>query len=111
MDSVVERRVSFRMPVVTKVVCFVDEKDKQYRGILREFSITSLYIELDDCPQVGSKCVVDIVLEGQHSRLKIENIGASIIRVDDSGVAVLFDERLEWFALAPLYFQKMSDKS
>jgi len=106
MDSVVERRVSFRMPCVTDVICHVDEKDKKYRGVLRELSITSLYMVLDDCPQMASKCVVDIVLEGEHSRLKIENISGSIIRVDDSGVAILFDERLEWFALAPLYFKK-----
>lgn len=108
MNSELERRVSFRMPFVTQVICRVREKDQKYRGALRDLSISSLYMELDVSPKIGSKCVVDIILEGEHSRLKIENVAGSIVRVDDSGAAVLFDQRLEWFALVPLYFQKKS---
>ncbi|RLC07955.1 MAG: hypothetical protein DRI24_24090 [Deltaproteobacteria bacterium] len=104
-----ERRVSFRMPFATEVICYVDELDKKYSGTLRDLSITSLFMEADDCPHIGCKCDIGIILEGEHSRLEIKNVSGSIVRSDDNGVAICFDERLEWFALVPLYFHKLRD--
>jgi len=102
-----ERRVSVRMLFVSKVSCRVAEFDRQIRGQLRDISITGLFMEMSDCPEVGQKCVIAITLEGEHSRLIIDDIGAVIIRRTEEGVAVRFDQRLEWFALIPLYFRKM----
>ena len=107
MSQPAERRESFRMPFATEVICYVDELDKQYKGTLRDLSITSLFMEADDSPEVGSICRIEIVLEGKHSQLEIKNISGKIVRNDGDGVAVCFDERLEWFALVPLYFQKL----
>jgi len=107
MSQPAERRESFRMPFVTEVICSVDELNKKYWGSLRDLSITSLFMEAEDCPDVGVKCSIEIILEGKHSRLEIKNIGGNIVRNDGDGVAVCFDERLEWFALVPLYYQKL----
>ena len=107
MSQPAERRESFRMPFVTEVICYVDELDKKYGGTLRDLSITSLFMEADDCPDVGKKCNIDIILEGTNSRLEIKGVNGSVVRNDGDGVAISFDERLEWFALVPLYFQKL----
>ena len=107
MSQPAERRESFRMPFATEVICYVGELDKKYKGTLRDLSITSLFMEADDCPDVGYKCNIDIILEGTNSRLEIKGVNGSVVRNDGDGVAISFDERLEWFALVPLYFQKL----
>lgn len=111
MDKFDERRVSVRMPFVSKGFLHAHEIDKKYCGTLRDVSITGLFMELHDSPSVGHRCDIDIVFEGKHSRLMIENVGGTIIRSEDDGVAVRFDERLEWFVLIPLYFHKIHDQS
>jgi hypothetical protein len=96
------------MPFATKATCRLRDIDRQYQGTLRDVSILGLFMEMDDCPDVGSQCEMSIVFEGDHSRLLIENVGAEIIRREQGGVAIRFDERLEWFILIPLYFYKIS---
>ena len=107
MDKADERRISVRMPFVSKGFCHVHETDRKYCGMLRDISITGLFMEMNDGPGVGHQCDIDIVFEGKHSRLMIEKVGGIIMRSDKDGVAVHFDERLEWFVLIPLYFRKL----
>lgn len=109
MDQPVERRVSFRLPFVSKVICFVNETETNFFGTLRDMSISSLFMETDNYPDIGDTCNIDIVFEGESSRLKIENVKGSIVRSDEDGVAIRFDDRLEWFALVPLYFHKLRE--
>lgn len=110
MDKSDERRVSVRMPFASKGFCTVHETDKKYSGTLRDISITGLFMEMGTCPDAGQKCDIEIVFEGAHSRLVIENVGGTILRNDDGGVAIQFDERLEWFVLIPLYFHKIHNQ-
>jgi len=109
MSQSAERRVSFRMPFATEVICHVDELEKKYYGTLRDLSITSLFMEVNNCPHAGCKCHINIILKGKHSRLEIKDITGSIVRRDEDGVAIYFDERLEWFGMVPLYFQKLRE--
>lgn len=109
MSQSTERRASFRMLFAAKVICYMGEGDRKYCGKLRDLSITGLFMEVDDCPPVGSKCDLDVVLEGKFSRLEIKSIGGTTVRCNGDGVAVSFDERFEWIALVPLYSSKMSE--
>lgn len=111
MDKIDERRVSVRMPFVSKGFCSTPKNGEKYSGILRDISIDGLFMEMNDRPVVGHQCDIDIVFEGEHSRLKIENVAGSIIRSEEDGVAVRFDDRLEWFVLIPLYYRKTRDQS
>lgn len=95
-----------RLPLASKVICTVGGKEEEYCGTLRDMSITSLYMETINFPQNAISCNIDIVLEGKYSRLRLEEIAGHVIRHDSDGVAISFDERLEWFALVPLYFHK-----
>lgn len=101
-----DRRESMRLPFASEVICTVDGVPEPCSGTLRDMSITSLYMETRSFPENGRKCVLDIVLAGKHSRLRLEQIAGHVIRHDGDGVAIGFDERLEWFALVPLYFHK-----
>lgn len=111
MAKVDERRVSVRMPFVSKGFCSIPETGEKYTGTLRDISINGLFMEMDDRPSVGQRCGIDIIFEGEHSHLKIENVAGSIIRNEENGIAVRFENRLEWFILVPLYYRKIRDLS
>jgi len=107
MDKSDERRVSVRTPFVTQGFCYEHEINKKYCGMVRDISISGVFLEMNDSPDVGHKCEIEIVFEGKYSRLVIEKVGGTIMRKEEDGVAVSFDERLEWFVLIPLYFHKL----
>ncbi len=111
MDKIDERRVSVRMPFVSKGVCLASKNGEKHSGTLRDISITGLFMEMKGGPADGQKCAIDIVFEGEHSRLKIENVAGYIIRNEEEGIGVRFDNRLEWFILIPLYYRKMREQS
>ncbi len=111
MEKIDERRVSVRMPFVSKGVCVVSKSGEDYSGTLRDISITGMFMEMQGGPADGQKCAIDIIFEGEHSRLKIEHVAGHIIRSEEEGIAVRFDNRLEWFILIPLYYRKMRDQA
>ncbi len=77
-----------------------------------EPSSGSIHINGRDMTSVSpSARDIDIVFQGKHSRLLIEKVGGTIIRSTADGMAVRFDERLEWFVLIPLYFHKVHDQT
>lgn len=106
MDKSVNRRTSLRLPFAARVICRVDGREQPCYGTLRDISITSLFVEFGDFPSSGQNCMLDIVLEGNHSHLRLGGIAGRVVRIDDEGVAIAFKERLEWFGLVPLYFHK-----
>lgn len=98
------------MPFVSRLACRAIESGQNHEGILRDISINGLFVEMDQCPAVGSQCVVTLYFEGDHSRLVVENVNGLIVRDEPKGVAIKFDNRLEWFVLIPLFFHKSSGK-
>lgn len=111
MRKVANRRTSFRMPFVSRLACRAKGSSQKHMGTLRDISINGLFVEMDQCPAVGSQCDVDIYFEGDHSRLVVENVTGIIVRSEPKGVAVKFNNRLEWFVLIPLFFHKISGKT
>jgi len=105
MNTLNERRKAARLKVNSSVVCYLRVVDDEYSGILRDMSVTGLFLELKAPAQPSGTCEVEIVLNGDNSRLKIECQG-SIVRYDEEGVAVHFDSRMEWFPIVATYFQR-----
>jgi len=105
MKTSSERRKAARMQVNSSVGCSLKLTDEEYQGALKDMSLTGLYMELKKPAQTSGTCEVEIVLEGDSSRLKIECQG-SIVRCDENGVAVHFDSRMEWFPIVATYFQR-----
>jgi len=103
MSSSIERRTSDRMPVSSLISCYMKMGDQQYQGRLRDMSMTGLYLELKDQPVHSDRCEVVIILNGEHSRLKIEGLMGNITRCDETGTAIRLDGRMEWFPLVASY--------
>lgn len=82
------------------------ENGREFCGTIRDISMRSLFITMDNIHGVSGSCDIQIVIEGAHSELEINNLSGKIVRTDDDGVAIQLDKRLEWFAIVPLYFRK-----
>lgn len=104
MTNFKERRAAFRMDVVSKAVCRLISDSETISGPIKDISIAGLYIETAARPDVDSRFDVEIVLTGKHSEMVIGSLTAVVVRCDGSGLAIRFDERFEWFAMVPLYF-------
>ncbi len=111
MKSSKERRATFRMDVVSKAMCRLTSGDLVISGPIKDISIAGLYMETDQRPGIGSSFDVEIILNGKYSEMTIGSMSGKIVRTDDNGLAITFDERFEWFAMVPLYFHKSSDSS
>ena len=103
-----DRRETFRMVFHPGAICHLNENDTSYSGTIRDISMVGLFMEVKNCPTVSGKCDTRIILKSEHSRLIIDNLKGSIIRCDDKGIAIQFDERLEWFNVVPLCFNKLN---
>ena len=103
MEQKVEQQRSFRMRLNKKVVCRVN--GDEFQGKVRDMSSTGFFMETTIYPPIGSKCNIQILLNGDHSRLQIDKLVGIIKRCDARGVGIEFDARLEWVALLPIYFQ------
>ena len=104
-----ERRTSARISFYPRAYCELKENGKEFYGTIRDISMFSLFMTLDNEMDVSGECDIQIVLEGNHSELEINNLSGRIVRVDDDGVAIRLDKRLEWFAIVPLYFRKSAE--
>jgi hypothetical protein len=108
MQHKAEQRRSFRMPFNTEVICHVNEN--VFRGKTSDLSGSGVFMETTECPPIGSKCKIEIVLNGDHSRLTIDKLSGIAKRCDERGVGIEFDDRLEWLALVPIYFHKLQEQ-
>ena len=104
-----ERRAAFRMDVVSRAVCNLKAGDQIISGPISDISIAGLYVETEERPEPGTIFEVEIVLSGRHSQMILGSMTGKIVRIDESGLAVTFDKRFEWFAMVPLYFNTSSD--
>lgn len=108
MEQKVECQRSFRMPFNAEVICRVD--GDEFHGTIRDLSVSGFFMETTKCPPTASKCDLEIVLKGGHSRLRIDQLGGCVIRCDERGVGIEFDDRLEWVALVPIYCHKLQEQ-
>ncbi len=106
-----ERRAAFRMDVVSKAVCYLKAEGVMISGPIKDISIAGLYLETHERPEPGSAFEVEIVLSGKHSQMILGSMTGNVVRIDDNGLAITFDQRFEWFAMVPLYFNTSSDLS
>jgi len=103
-----QRRKSFRMPFVSEAVCFMHDSDIIIKGIIRDISISALYVTTDDFHDVTGGCNLQLIMEGTHSRIDVTNLSGKVVRSDQNGLAIAFDHPLEWVALVAIYGSKMN---
>jgi hypothetical protein len=101
-----ERRESYRLPDVSRATCILLDGDKRYQGTLRDLSMAGFFLETADQPEVAQRYTIEIILEGTHSRLVVDNISGVIARKDRDGVAIEFTQKFEWLILAPIFYHQ-----
>jgi len=109
MQKSAERRTAARLPFSPRAYCELKEDGREFCGTIRDISMSSIYITVDSDNDISGSCDIQIVVEGNHSELEINNLTGTIVRNDDDGVAIRLDNKLEWFAIVPLYFHKTKE--
>ncbi len=105
-----EKRKLIRLPFTPRAYCQLQDGGKEFAGVIRDVSLLSLYMELEGAEDLTGECDIQIVLEGRHSEMEINNLSGYIIRSDDKGLAIRFDEPFEWIAVVPALFKKFPRK-
>lgn len=99
-----ERRQRNRVVFETRVnVKSIDETFIS-EGTSKNIGMGGIYIEIPDFLGPQTPCDVEIVLNARHSHI-ILHIKGNVSRIDDKGMAVKFDNDLEWWALFAIYGQ------
>ena len=105
-----EKRKLIRLPFTPRAYCQLQDGGREFAGVIRDVSLLSLYMELEGSEDLTGECDIQIVLEGKHSEMEINNLSGYIIRSDDKGLAIRFDEPFEWIAVVPALFKKFPRK-
>ena len=101
-----DRRKLIRLPFTPRAYCQLQDGGREFTGVIRDISLLSLYMEISDSEDLTGECDIQIVLEGRHSEMEINNLSGYIIRSDNKGLAIRFDEPFEWIAVVPTLFKK-----
>ena len=101
-----DRRDSYRMADVSKAVCYLINETNRFQGTLRNLSMAGFFLETEENPDISKQYTIEIVLEGKHSRLVVDNLRGVVTRSEGDGVAVEFTEKFEWLVLAPIFYQE-----
>ncbi len=101
-----DRRKLIRLPFTPRAYFQLKDGGREFAGVIRDISLLSLYMELRDSEDLTGECDIQIVLEGKHSEMEINNLSGYIIRSDEKGLAIRFDEPFEWIAVVPTLFKK-----
>jgi len=105
-----EKRASYRLPFTSPFLCRPSGMDPSLAGILKNVSITGCCGVLEGALAIGTECELQIIFQGNHSRLSVEAVRGQIVRCTQQEIAVHFAERLEWFVLIPLFYNKVCGK-
>ena len=79
-------------------------EDSPVQGTVRTMSRKGFLLETDEQLEISKTYPMEIILQGVHSRLVVDNIEGTITRQDDNGYAVDFTKPFEWLVLAPIFF-------
>lgn len=93
-------RVNFetRVNVKSLAEAFISE------GISKNIGMGGIYIEMPDFLGMHTPCDVEIILNARHSHIVL-HIKGDVSRIDEKGMAVKFENDLEWWALFAIYGQ------
>ena len=106
MANTDEKRELIRLPFTPRAYCQIKETGHEFAGTIRDISLLSIFIQLDSELDLSGECDVQIVLEGERSELEINNLSGYIIRSENTGLAIRFNEPFEWLAIVPALFKK-----
>ena len=68
--------------------------------------MAGFFLETTDQLELARRYTIEIILEGMHSRLLVDNISGVVARKDKDGVAIEFTQKFEWLILAPIFYHQ-----
>ena len=92
MITHVERRVCTRINVRLEVEYTICDMI-QLTGATRDISLKGLYMLTDRRPEVGTECVVVLLLAGPRSRLRVK-VDGRVARHGPDGIGIEFNDML-----------------
>lgn len=104
-----ERRQCTRTTFLTTVLVNTGLEDLEVEADLQNISISGMYIELEQPVPLETVCSLQIIIEGKHSRLILDDIKGEVVRQEEGGVAIRFTSNMEWFVLFKIYTQYAKD--
>lgn len=99
------------MDVASRTICYLTSGGVTISGPVRDISVDGLYVVTPEKPEIGSGYNIEIVIVGRNSQVILGSMTGKVARLGDTGLAINFDEKFEWFAMVPLYFHTVTDKS
>ena len=102
ISDISEKRDRTRLKVDARVVLYAENKAFFLDGQTRDISMKGLFAKSDFGFPVGTKCQIEIVLSGRTSELTIK-LGGTIVRRENSGCGLLFENDLEWWPVFAMY--------
>ncbi len=86
-----ERRLNLRVPFVTEVnITALDGSGRVTTQMSKDISMRGLYCFTDSPLPEGTRCLIEIVLTGTSTELKIR-IEGHVVRSEPDGMALYFD--------------------
>ena len=100
-------RVDFKLPV--EIRC--PETETLLKGVLVNLSIHGMLLKLQSNSLLvtgdrGKTCMARLIFQGKVSKLMIDELQFTIIRVENNMLALELSEPLEWFLLFTVYKNK-----
>ncbi|RUM41330.1 MAG: hypothetical protein DSY80_09025 [Desulfocapsa sp.] len=97
-------RIDYTVPV--RITCLAT--DRMVKGTLINLSVNGMLVDLkDDASRVAvdfkGDCMVQVIIPGKGSRLVVDELKATLTRIEETLVALSFKEPLEWFLLFNVY--------
>lgn len=104
MGATEEKRHRLRVDYEATVIIQPTGHESEICGRSTNISMNGLFVASDYDVDDDTPCEVSIFLQGQNSLLTLE-IGGTVVRRVDDGIAVQFDNDLEWWAIFTIYAQ------
>lgn len=99
-----ERRQRNRVIFETRVNVRSEDETFMSEGTSKNIGMGGVYIEIPDFIGPETTCLVEIILSARHSHISL-HVKGDVIRVDGKGMAIKFENDLEWWALFAIYGQ------
>lgn len=103
-EIIEERRQRKRVLFETKVNIRTADGSKFCNATSRNIGMGGIYLETGDLLDPETGCEVEIILTAKHSHI-ILHIKGEVTRTDGNGLAIRFENDLEWWALFAIYGQ------
>jgi len=103
-----DKRNSIRLDFKVPVELYSTESGRCLKGELENLSVHGMLVQLhDDTTRIAVETkrsfMARIVFPGKGSSLMIDNLQATVIRIENNMLGMEFSEPLEWFLLFNVY--------